>query len=45
MIAQTPDEIKTGRTLVEMLNIMQSTLGILITGILEFITANKIRNQ
>ena len=45
MLAQTPEEIKFGRTLVDMLNLIQSTLGILITGILGFIIANKIRNQ
>ena len=45
MIAQTPEEIMLGRTLVDMLNLVQSTLGILITGILGFIIANKIRNQ
>ncbi len=46
MIAQTPDQIKYSQSfLITLLSVVQSTLGILITGIFGFIIANKIRNQ
>ena len=32
-------------TLVDMLNVVQTTIGILLTGIFGFILGNKIRNQ
>lgn len=45
MIAQTPAELKSGSIGLTILNVIQSSLGILMTGIFGFVIANKIRNQ
>lgn len=45
MIAQTPAELKTISIGTTILNVIQSSLGILMTGIFGFVIANKIRNQ
>lgn len=45
MIAQTPEEIKSDSFIITMLSVVQSSFGILLTGIFGFIIANKIRNQ
>lgn len=46
MIAQTPDELKGSESfIITLMSVVQSTLGILLTGIFGFIIANKIRNQ
>jgi len=45
MIAQTPQELKSGSIGLTVLNVIQSSLGILMTGIFGFVIANKIRNQ
>lgn len=45
MIAQTPAELKSGSIGTTILNVIQSSLGILMTGIFGFVIANKIRNQ
>lgn len=45
MVAMSPDEMQNISPLVDFLNLIQTTLGILITGIFGFILGNKIRNQ
>lgn len=45
MIAMTPEEIKNVSFFVDVLNVIQTTVGILMTGIFGFILGNKIRNQ
>ncbi|MGQ1908232.1 pentapeptide repeat-containing protein [Marinifilum sp. RC60d5] len=45
MVAMTPDEIKSINPLIDILNVIQTTIGILLTGIFGFILGNKIRNQ
>lgn len=45
MIAQTPDALKDGSVGTTALNLVQSSIGILLTGIFGFVMANKIRNQ
>lgn len=45
MIAMSPDEVKNASPLIDFLNMVQTTVGILITGIFGFILGNKIRNQ
>lgn len=45
MVAMTPDEIKSISPLIDFLNVVQTTIGILLTGIFGFILGNKIRNQ
>lgn len=44
MVAMTPDKITGISPFVDMLNILQTSVGILITGIFGFILGNKIRN-
>lgn len=45
MVAMTPDEVKSISPLIDFLNVVQTTIGILLTGIFGFILGNKIRNQ
>ena len=45
MVAMTDDSLRGISPLVDFLNIIQTTLGILITGIFGFVLGNKIRNQ
>jgi uncharacterized protein YjbI with pentapeptide repeats len=45
MVALTPDTIQNISPFVDFLNMIQTTIGILITGIFGFILGNKIRNQ
>jgi hypothetical protein len=45
MVAMSSDEITNASPLIDFLNIIQTTIGILITGIFGFILGNKIRNQ
>jgi hypothetical protein len=45
MLAMTPDEIRNISPTIDFLSLMQTSLGILITGIFGFILGNKIRNQ
>lgn len=45
MVAMSSDETTNVSTLVDFLNVVQTTVGILITGIFGFILGNKIRNQ
>ncbi len=45
MIAQTPDELKTSSVGLTFLYVIQSSVGILLTGVFGFVIANKIRNQ
>lgn len=45
MVAISSTEVEGVSPLVDLLNVLQTTLGILITGIFGFILGNKIRNQ
>jgi len=45
MVAMSSDEVSNVSPLIDFLNIIQTTIGILITGIFGFILGNKIRNQ
>jgi uncharacterized protein YjbI with pentapeptide repeats len=45
MVAMSSDEVTGISPLVDFLNVLQTTIGILITGIFGFILGNKIRNQ
>jgi|GEM_PF-505575 len=45
MVAMGPDEVSGISPMVDFLNVIQTTAGILITGIFGFILGNKIRNQ
>lgn len=45
MVAMTPDEVKSISPFIDFLNVVQTTIGILLTGIFGFILGNKIRNQ
>lgn len=46
MVAQTPNEIINHKSfIVKLFSVLQSTIGVLLTGIFGFIIANKIRNQ
>jgi uncharacterized protein YjbI with pentapeptide repeats len=45
MVAQTSDEVSGISPFLDFLNMVQTTIGILITGIFGFILGNKIRNQ
>ncbi len=45
MVAQTSDEIQGISPFLDFMNMVQTTIGILITGIFGFILGNKIRNQ
>lgn len=45
MVAMTPDEVSNVSPFIDFLNMIQTTVGILITGIFGFILGNKIRNQ
>lgn len=45
MIAMSPEEVKNASPMIDFLNMVQTTVGILITGIFGFILGNKIRNQ
>lgn len=45
MVAMSPDELQGVSPFVDFLNMLQTSLGILITGIFGFILGNKIRNQ
>lgn len=45
MVAMTADEVKSISPFIDFLNIVQTTIGILLTGIFGFILGNKIRNQ
>ena len=45
MVALSSDEVTGVSPLVDFLNVLQTTIGILITGIFGFILGNKIRNQ
>lgn len=45
MVAMTPDEVTSISPFIDMLNVVQTTIGILLTGIFGFILGNKIRNQ
>lgn len=45
MVAMTPDELKSISPFIDFLNVVQTTIGILLTGIFGFILGNKIRNQ
>ena len=45
MVAMSPDEMQNISPFVDFLNLIQTTIGILITGIFGFILGNKIRNQ
>ena len=45
MVAMSPDEVKNISPFLDFLNVIQTTIGILLTGIFGFILGNKIRNQ
>ena len=45
MAGMDSDSLRGVSPLVDMLNVIQTTIGILLTGILGFILCNKIRNQ
>lgn len=45
MVAMTPDDLQGVSPFLDFLNMVQTTIGILITGIFGFILGNKIRNQ
>ncbi len=45
MIAMSPEEVSNVSPFIDFLNVVQTTIGILITGIFGFILGNKIRNQ
>jgi hypothetical protein len=45
MVAMSSDEVTGISPFVDFLNVLQTTIGILITGIFGFILGNKIRNQ
>ncbi len=45
MVAMSPDEVKNVSPFLDFLNVIQTTIGILLTGIFGFILGNKIRNQ
>lgn len=45
MVAMSPAEVKSISPFIDFLNVIQTTIGILMTGIFGFILGNKIRNQ
>ena len=45
MVVMDSEMIQGVSPLVDMLNVVQTTVGILLTGIFGFILGNKIRNQ
>ena len=45
MAGMDSDILREVSPIVDMLNLMQTTIGILLTGIFGFILGNKIRNQ
>lgn len=45
MVAISSDEVQNTTPFIDLLNVMQTTIGILMTGIFGFILGNKIRNQ
>ena len=45
MVGMDSDVLRGVSPLIDMLNIVQTTIGILLTGIFGFILGNKIRNQ
>ncbi|MFA7115863.1 MAG: pentapeptide repeat-containing protein [Bacteroidales bacterium] len=45
MVAITSDEVSSVSPFIDFLNVVQTTIGILLTGIFGFILGNKIRNQ
>jgi len=45
MVAMTPDHLKELTPFIDLLNLLQTSIGILLTGIFGFILGNKIRNQ
>lgn len=45
MVAMTSEEVKSISPFIDFLNVVQTTMGILLTGIFGFILGNKIRNQ
>lgn len=45
MAGMNSDILREVSPIVDMLNLMQTTIGILFTGIFGFILGNKIRNQ
>jgi uncharacterized protein YjbI with pentapeptide repeats len=45
MVAITPEEVSNISPFIDFLNVIQTTIGIIITGIFGFILGNKIRNQ
>jgi uncharacterized protein YjbI with pentapeptide repeats len=45
MVAMSPNEVKNISPFLDFLNVIQTTIGILLTGIFGFILGNKIRNQ
>jgi uncharacterized protein YjbI with pentapeptide repeats len=45
MVAMSPDDVKNISPFQDFLNVIQTTIGILLTGIFGFILGNKIRNQ
>jgi hypothetical protein len=45
MVAMSPKQVNNISPFLDFLNVLQTTIGILLTGIFGFILGNKIRNQ